>query len=294
MDVKTAVLGTEGTGMVGSERDMLLAAVTSGLKQQAGYVPELGVFVDDGTPHKRGELISVGVPNDRFIMLDEVSLSCAGWGWIAGSAALWRYQYNEANLNWSYDDIDIFCHSESIYDAMRKKISNDDVQTENERSVKVRGFRFSIPGKKPRWVDNVNFIKPLPSDNWVYPQNVLAGFDLTCCAVALIQPGVVFAVYPDDVRKKLIGYAGDTISPVASVRRVFKYMQRGYKPSITLWIDMAHDERLLPVLSIFDELRQAAGDDMVVDVVNRIYHAVPYETTYSSYTEDEYDPWDDY
>lgn len=291
---KTAVLGTAAAGLVGSEREMLLAALTSGLEERAGYIPMQGMFTDDGTPHKRGELISVGVPNDRFILLDELSKFCAGRGWIAGSAALWRYQYNETNLNWSYDDIDIFCHSESVYDAMRKKISDDDVSTENERSVKVRGFRFTATkNNKPRWVDNVNLIKPLPSDNWIYPQNVLAGFDLTCCAVALIQPGVVFALHPDDLRKKLIGYAGDTISPVATVRRVFKYMKRGYKPNISLWIDMANDERILPVLSIFDELRQAAEDSMVLDVVNRIYHAIPYETTYSSYTEeDEYDPWE--
>jgi hypothetical protein len=293
VNTKAAVLGTEASGMLGSEREMLLAALTSGLKERAGYIPMQGVFTDDGTPHKRGELISVGVPNDRFILLDELSKFCAGWGWIAGSAALWRYQYNETNVNWSYNDIDIFCHSESAYDAMRKKISDGDVSTENERSVKARGFRFTTD--KPRWADSVNLIKPLPSDNWLYPANVLAGFDLTCCAVALIQPGVVFALHPDDVRKKLIGYVGETISPVATVRRVFKYMKRGYKPNISLWIDMANDERILPVLSIFDELRQAASGKEIIDVVEGIYHAVPYEATYSSYTEeDEYDPYDDY
>lgn len=293
MNTKSAILGTDAVSLTGSEREMLLSAVTQGLRQQAGYVPERGVFVDDGTAHKHGELIPLASATSDTRFLDGLAAFCAGWGWIAGSAALWRYLCDIGEFGWYPEDIDVFCYTESSYQQLRDTLQKAYIQVENERSVKVSGFGYIVDGRR-WWVDTpINFVKPLPSDNWRYPQNVLAGFDLTCCAVAITQPGAVFALHPKDVREKLINYTGQTISPAATVRRVFKYMNRGFKASWWLWRTMAQDEQMLPIMAILNELWLSYDEKVVVDAVRDVYRAFPDGTVYTSHRDDD-DDYDDY
>jgi hypothetical protein len=294
VNTKAAVMGTEGAGVVGSERDMLLAALTSGLKQQAGYMPGVDDSLMSEPIKQRGELISIEKPKGSgWYGVDVLSDFCAGYGWVAGSAALWRYMTAAQQPSWNYGDYDVFCHSISAYEHLRGLILDRDVTDENERGVKAKHFTFIDKYNRRRYLENVNFIKPLPTDNWLYPQNVLAKFDLSICAVAMVQQNVVYALYPDDLRRGSCHYTGQTISPVATMRRVFKYMSRGFKLNVGFWHEMAADERMLSVMDIFNVLHDL-GEKKVQEVVADIYCAVPDSAYYSSYRDDDDDDYDDY
>lgn len=269
--------------------DLMRGVVTASLRQRAGYALKRGVFVDDPVT-KRGELLTAGKSKGRWNHIDVFAQYCAGYGWVAGSAALWRFlQGSEGAVsNWEFNDVDVFCHTESAYEALVGKTTNE-VKEESERGIKFNGCCFVVNGRRFYLTGDVNFIKPLPGDNWHHPANVLAGFDLSICAVVMTQPGVVYALYPDDLRNHVMDYTGQTIAPIATMRRVFKYMSRGFKMAPGFWYRMAADERMLPVMGILNELHGIGDSQRIAKTVMDIYLAVPDNVVYSSYDRDDDD-----
>lgn len=287
--MKAAVLGTNDYHAV------MQQAAKNAFRRQAGYALKRGVFVDDPVA-KRGELLKAGKSNGGWNHIDVFSQYCAGYGWVAGSAALWRFlQGSEGAVsNWEFNDVDIFCHTESAYEVLAGKTTND-VKEESERGIKFNGFRFFVNGRHFWLTGDVNFIKPLPGDNWHHPANVLAGFDLSICAVVMTQPGVVYALYPHDLRNHIMDYTGQTIAPIATMRRVFKYLRRGFKLGAGFWHRMAADERMLPVMGIFEELNGIGDEKRIASTVIDIDLAVPSGVVYNSYDrDDDYDDYEDY
>ena len=133
---------------------------------------------------------------------------------------------------------------------------------------------------------DLNLIKPKESDNWIYPANVLAGFDLSICAVAMIAPGTVYALYPESLKNRVFRYCGNTY-PVTTMKRAFKYMQRGFKPDTFFFLDMVDDESMLPVMSMLEQLYLAGDKDTVNNLLHRVSSAMPVDyENYGDYGDD--------
>lgn len=271
MDIKTAMLGTDYQELVGSERDILIAALTESMRVQAGYVPKQGVFVDAEAISPQGQLIPFPIKpfyNDHVGLLAE---HFHGYGWIAGSAALYAYD-TPAHDRWLYNDIDVFCFSKSAYETLIK--TSRIPEKSNDRQTVFSGYGFIVNGQRI-WLDtDVNFVCPSENDDWSHPANVLNGFDLTITQVAIIQSGAAYVMKPEDIENQVVDYTGESIAPVATMRRIFKYLQRGYRADGALWYHLAYDNRMLPVLSLFESLAQFDAETQK-EVLQGIFYAVP-------------------
>lgn len=287
MNIKTAALGTEYEELVGSERGILIAAATHSFHQQAGYLPKQGVFVDPEPISERGQLIPY--PTSQHDTIGLLAEHFHGYGWIAGSAALFTYDANAAD-RWVYNDIDIFCVSKSAYQELVDWQKGRRVEKSDERQSVVNGYGIIPKGKYQRiWIDtDINFVCPSDKDDWSHPANVLAGFDLTITQVAIIQSGAAYVMKPEDIENQVVDYTGESIAPVATMRRIFKYLHRGYKADGALWYHLANDNRMMAVLALFEQLAQFDNDTQQ-EVLKGIFWAVPSDSDieYSYGSDDE-------
>lgn len=272
-DLKTATLGTEYQKLVGSEREMLLAAVTNGLRRQAGYVPGVDASPLPEPIENRGQLIKYPV---KPFVTDHIGLLAEhfhGYGWIAGSAALYAFDARTHD-RWQCNDIDVFCVSKEAYQELVDLQKGRRVEKSDERQTVVNGYGI-IPNGKRIWIDSdINFVCPTAKDDWSHPANVLAGFDLTITQVAIIQSGAAYVMKPDDIENQVVDYTGESIAPVATLRRVFKYLRRGYKADDALWYHLASDDRMLPIMSLFESMAQFEHDTQQ-EILQGIFWAVP-------------------
>lgn len=275
------------------------------LTQLGGYIPKKGVFVDDASTF-RGAFLEIvdakpkeqevsddfGFPPDNYIDLEWTKSMCtpieqackffSDFGWMAGSSVLWYYTIRADGVwHWDYGDIDVFCHSESSYNELKVFYSKRN-HTETEHAFKLNdGFSIGI-NEHPYATEiysKLNLIKPKPEDNWQYVQNVLAGFDLSVCAVAMVEPGKLYALYPDDVKDRTINYKGHTF-PITTMRRIFKYASRGFKLADRFWQDVAANDQMLPFMALLESflnVRQSVGEKATTRILLDIANAMPYD-----------------
>jgi hypothetical protein len=243
-NIKVATLGTEQQRVVGSEREILLAVVVDGLKQQGGYVP--GVSEDyEPLPGKAIQLPPHECSATSFVAT--VYRQLHAYGTIAGSAALWQmsnYKDNTA-LKWQPNDVDVFCHSEQLYQACRAIHDSYFILSENERGYVV-----------PLVDGTINVLKPLTDEDWSNPYNILKDFDLTISAVALPQLDVAYLLYPEDTLNGRINFVRVTSTPIKLIERAMKYVNRGYALSAQFWHDAYKATAMLPILHLLDEMNE--------------------------------------
>lgn len=271
MDIKTATLGTTYQELIGSERQILLDAAMESFRKQAGYVPGVDDSPLPEPIENRGELIPY--PTSQYDTIGLLAEHFHGYGWIAGSAALFTYDAKAAD-RWFYNDIDVFCVSKEAYQELVDLQKGRRVEKSDERQTVVDGYGI-IPNGRRIWIDsNINFVCPTEKDDWSHPANVMAGFDLTICQVAIIQSGAAYVMNPFDIESQVVNYTGESIAPVATMRRIFKYLHRGYQEHNMLWYRLANDNRMLPVLGLFESLAQFEKDRQM-EITKRIFWAVP-------------------
>lgn len=256
---RTALLGTEHEELVGTEREILLSAVTHGLKQKAGYVPSVD---DSPLPEPivpRGELIPV---DDCRIDLDYLAMWTEGRAWLAGSSALWRYEFlklpvEEHTVSWAYGDCDLFAHSEDAYADVKAELCS---LTDQELKETPSNCRFEHMWINNHFFENINLVRPLPKQNWEHPASVLATFDLSICAVA-VGAGWLYALYPRDLERKRMRYMGHGRNAMRLLSRILKYVNRGYKCGNGLLEAMLEDSKVEDAVWLLRELHTARFND---------------------------------
>lgn len=257
--MKAAVLGTERAGVVGTDAQILLDAVKSGLQQQTGYVA--GV---DGSPLPepivpRGDLVPV---NDCVMELDILAKWCEGRAWLAGSAALWRYEFltlpeDVHTVSWAYGDCDLFAVSEQAYADLKVELES---LMDAEVVETPSNCRFERVWIDNRFYESVNLVRPLPKQNWEHPSSVLATFDLSICAVAL-GPGWLYALYPHDIERKRMRYMGHGRNAMRLLSRIFKYLNRGYKCGNAMIETMLEDDKVADAVWLLNDMNTARSND---------------------------------
>jgi hypothetical protein len=172
-----------------------------------------------------------------------------GRAWIAGSAALWAA---DAEADWMYGDIDIFCKSIEFYEDLKAELKEikymgfSKADETGEYNTKFSNHPFIHQMGKHSWgapiaTPSLCLIAPVGKD-WSTIENILLGFDLSICAVAIMNPRTLYAYSPQDIRHRRT----DTICiefPLRTLKRLFKYIQRGYSPSWDLAESLAGDNR---------------------------------------------------
>jgi len=213
----------------------LRQAVSIGLQEAAGYVVKQGVFVDE--PQGGAiQYVYEGYNAERFHALSKY---VQGYGWIAGGSAL-HFAQNEKI---GYGDIDVFCVSQAAYLTL-KDCFKSYIASESIRSCVADCPMFGI-GKDKRWrLDtNLNLVAPLENQDWSHPASVLREFDLSVAAIAIIEPGLAYTPYADDIAKKEMNFIGNIRNAVHFWRRVVKYYQRGFKLSLQFFNDLILDDK---------------------------------------------------
>lgn len=264
MNTKAVVLGTEGAGMVGSERDLLLAAVSKGLKERAGYVPG----VDDSplpVPiENRGQVIPL--TDGRPMVTEALAKLCEGRAWLAGSAALWRYELSRLPLNdfsvgWSFNDYDLFAMSDDAYNELKAILGQIGVlRSDSQSNCVFDKVRYSDIEKDRILPESVNLVRPIPGQNWEHPSGVLSMFDLSVSAVVL-GAGWFYVMSPNHIERKEITYQGHGRNPMRLLSRVLKYEQRGYHTDWFFWDAVLQDEKVADAARLVRDLEMIRRKD---------------------------------
>jgi hypothetical protein len=213
--------------------------------------------------------------------LYEISRWINGRAWIAGSAALWCV---DADANWCYGDVDIFCKSNEYAEMLCAELDEVDGNCfqENEHSTKYGDHPF--PESFAREKDTLSIIAPGEQD-WSTVENLLLGFDLSICAVALASPSEAYAYSPSDVSRQAIRVIKMSY-PRKTLQRILKYQARGYFLLREGFDSLAESEKLDEE---FDMLGEAASFAKAANLQNFVacYRTAVYERDYG-YDEGDY------
>lgn len=277
--VKAAVLGTD------DYHSVMRQAITHALQSQAGKPIEQADFTGYPVTAQRGQLISYK-PKYGALTASYLADHFQGYGWVAGSAALYEYSNTLYQVDWVNNDIDVFCHSKAAYQEIINLKA--EIISQDKRQTKVRGIGI-YRDKHRVWIDDeINYVCPPDNADWSHPANVLCNFDLTCTQIALTQAGTAYILHPDHIVNRQMEYTGTTIAPLATLRRILKYMQRGFIPVSAFWYEVCDDKRMLPFVSILHDLNML-DDNLRKDVLSNIFWAMPSEEIEYSYDFDEDD-----
>lgn len=227
--VKQAVLGTQ------DYHATMRQAAQSGLQRLAGRAVEKGEFADDLTGH--GILYEYDGQSGK--VFHALSKFIKGYGWIAGGSALHFVHKQKIG----YGDIDVFCVSEYAYETLQDCFRDYITQT-NKRSCVAENAMFGLGEKNRYRLDrSLNLVSPISGQDWTHPANVLKEFDISCAAVAIVEPGLAYTLHRDDVMERRINYIGNCRNPVTFWRRVMKYYQRGFFLGGGFFCDLINDPR---------------------------------------------------
>lgn len=219
--MKAAVLGTNDYHAV------MQQAAKNALLRQGGYVPQVMSEPMPSPVVNRGCVLPL---DDCYPMqLDWIAQWCEGRAWMAGSAALWRYEFTRldtgANVQWSYHDMDLYAHSIEAYKELKEELSAiGECQAEGQRNSKYEHVRIA----SAYYYEPVNLVCPAPDDDWEQPANVLDTFDLNICQVVL-GDGWLYVMDLDGLTKRLMRYRQNMRYPMRLLKRIVKYLQRGYR-----------------------------------------------------------------
>lgn len=276
-DVKAAVLGTN------DYHGVMRQVVKNSLQRQAGYVPSRGVFVDE--------------PDANFILYEYTGYSAEvfhalskfvkGYGWIAGGSAFHFVHAEKIG----YGDVDVFCVSQAAYETLHECFQSY-ITTSNERSCVAESAMFGLSkGERYAMSVNINLLCPLPDEDWSHPANVLLDFDgITTPAVAIIEPGLAYTPFRDDVLNRHINYIGKCRNPVRLWRRVMKYYRRGCLFGEMFWKDLLADSRTRQLVYMAQDMYEMAGTPGTAQHMNGDFlHACWAIADYEGYEVEEED-----
>lgn len=223
-------------GMSADEaRAFLLQAGVTGLQHAAGYVAREEVFLEHDEPI--GGAILYDYSGHKAQTIHALSRFVRGYGWIAGGSVL-HFVHGEKV---GYGDIDVFCVSQAAYETLCDCFQDYITET-SKRSCVAESAMFGL-GEKDRYrLDrSLNLVTPTEGEDWTHPAAILRGFDLSCGAVAIIEPGLAYTLHREDVLEKRINYIGNARNPVKFWRRVMKYYSRGCILGGDFFTDLIND-----------------------------------------------------
>lgn len=216
-------------------RALLQQAGIAGLRAQAGYVADSGVFADE----PQADFIVYEYTGYSAETFHTLSRFVKGHGWIAGGSVLHFVHAEKIG----YNDVDVFCVSQDAYQFLRARLHGN-IMADNQRSCTIENAYFSeLINQGCTFPRCINLVAPLDNQDWSHPANVLQEFDLSVAAVAVIEPGLAYTLHKADVLKKEISYIGNCRNPVRFWRRVMKYYNRGCLLSMDFFADLMKDER---------------------------------------------------
>jgi hypothetical protein len=174
-----------------------------------------------------------------------------GRGWVAGSAALWTV----TDGDWLPKDIDIFCRTEEFYEMLREELCELGYEGQKQSS---RSFVYwTHPFYIGTFATAINLISPANED-WREIEDLLLGFDWSVAAVAIADFEDVYAYNSTSIRTNgIMDIIEEPIKrPKKLIKRLFKYMERGYTVSYTALKKMVLDGRFF---NAFELIGQAAN-----------------------------------
>lgn len=278
------------TGNVSVEQARLLLRelALSGWKQQAGFVPPVA---DEPLPaavqHKVALLPIIKIGHDcgggiaEFVEL-RLSRWLRGKGWICGSSALDLVLDGESL--WHANDIDVFAVDEAAYQDI---IQASYYIHDQKRSSAVLDIEFIDPFNQVDYAVHINLVCPPPGVTWHDIGSVLANFDLSCCAVGIVDDHWAAALYPEDIEKRVFRYMKSQF-PLRTIVRIGKYISRGFQPEPAFYKDLWQDKRMVPVLNMINDFNATAYHQ---DIMRDIVQNAPADGSADSWYDEE--PWTD-
>lgn len=163
--------------------------------------------------------------------------------WVCGGFA--RYVVSPCIKPAKTDDIDIYCESEAVYNALKQKFTDDGFVQKYDNPVAVCFNPKNILPRPPFAKYMVNLIKPVVDGRIMTkgtPQEIISNFDFSVTRVALVDGKNALA--DSNFEQDEIGgflRIGNIHCPISSSLRVAKYYRKGYYTKPTEIVKLFRD-----------------------------------------------------